>query len=332
MKKKAARIKKRMWHKLTPFVLLASALVAGVIFIQTGSLNQTINKTPPKIDAISPTVGRADALVIIHGSGFTTQQEHDTRIKSVKDLPAGNYLRIAGAGTMGPPSFSSDGKTLKFQLALDETQVPKNCVPGATEPKCQISLQVVNGEGMPSNIVHFQLYMLSRPLVITMSLDSQNPTAQNIATGAKDVEVLRFKVKASADNPVNFDITEFIVKTVPTRWEIYCNSFLDKLKIFDASTGELLGSYLWYPDPAGAVYGVVYCSSAVPTWLSLSPGQEKTLSVKLSLVPQAKAGLLFRIAAYKAFNGVDAVIKGDDSYFDGLSYAGVTGNLITITP
>lgn len=46
MKKKPARIKKRMWHKLTPFALLASALVAGVIFIQTGSLNQTTKKTP----------------------------------------------------------------------------------------------------------------------------------------------------------------------------------------------------------------------------------------------------------------------------------------------
>ena len=319
-KSKSARIHPIRKHG--PLMLLASALIVGFVFAQNG-LNT-------RIDSISPTVGYPSALVTITGSGFTTQQEHDTRIKNTADLPAGNYLRIAGAGTMGSPSFSSDGKTLKFQLALDTSQVPKNCVPDTVGPKCQISLQVVNGEGKPSNIVHFQMYIPSRPLVISMSLDSQSPTAQNIAAGAKDIEVLRFKVKASADNPVNFDITDFIVKTVPTRWEIYCNSFLDKLKIFDASTGELLGSYSWFPDSADGVYGVVYCSSAVPTWLSLSPGEEKTFSVKLSLTPQAKAGLQFRIAAYKAFNGVDTIIEGEDSYFDGLSYAGVTSNLITI--
>ena len=112
---------------------------------------------------------------------------------------------------------------------------------------------------------------------------------------------------------------------MPTRWEIYCNSFVSDIKITDASTGELVGVYSWsYQD------NVIYCSSALPAWLSISPGQERTFSVKLSLAPQAKAGLQFRIAAYKAFNGVDTIIEGEDSYFDGLSYAGVTSNPITI--
>ena len=312
-------------RKHGPLVLLASAVFVGIFFAQ-GGLNNQAKKFPPQIDAISPTVGYPSALVTVTGSGFTTQQEHDTRIKNTVDLPAGNYLRLAGAGTMGPPSFSPDGKTLKFQLALDETQVPKNCVPDTVGPKCQISLQVVNGEGKPSNIVHFQMYIPSRPLVISMSLDSQSPTAQNIAAGAKDIEVLRFKVKASIDNPINFDITDFTIKTVPTDWEIYCKDFLADIKIFDVSTGALVGSYSWSSD------GVVHCSSAVPAWLSFPPGQEKTLSVKLSIAPQARAGLQFRIAAYKAFNGVYAVIEGDNSYFDGLSYTGITSNFITITP
>lgn len=47
MKKKSAQIKKRTWHKLTPFAFLASALFAGVIFIQTSSLNQTTKSATP---------------------------------------------------------------------------------------------------------------------------------------------------------------------------------------------------------------------------------------------------------------------------------------------
>lgn len=329
MKKKSPKGLHKKRHSLrrhAKLIFLASALFIGVVFAQ-GGLNQS--SSPPKIDSITPQTGTGFALLTVHGSGFTTQQEYDTRIKSAKDLPAGNYLRLAGAGTMGLPSFSPDGKTLKFQLALDTGQVPKNCVPDTVGPKCQIALQVVNAKGVPSNIYHFQLYTPENPLVMYMSLDSQNPPAQNITPGATDVEVLRFKVKAASDNPVNLDITDFVVKTIPTYiadWDLYCKDFLKEIKVVDVSTGELMGSYPSFPD------GAVNCSSSISTWLPLSPGEERMFSVKLSIPAEARSGLQFRIAAYKAFNGADAVIEGDDSYFDGFSYAGVTSNLITIIP
>lgn len=326
MKKKSHKSvikKKGHLRKFGHIVLFASAVFIGLVFAQNG-LNNQDKKTPPKIDSVSPAVGFPSALVTITGSGFTTQQEHDARIKSVKDLPPGNYLRIAGAGTMGPPSFSPDGKTLKFQLALDTTQVPKNCVPGKVGPKCQISLQVVNGEGSPSNIVHFQLYIPTRPLVVSMSLDSQNPPAQNITPGATDVEVLRFKIKADSTNPVNIDLTDFVVKTIPTYiadWDLYCKDFLKEIKVVDASTGELMGSYPSFPD------SVVNCSSSISTWLPLSPGEERMFSVKLSIPAEARSGLQFRIAIEKMFNNVDFASGGDDA-----NYAAVTSNLITIIP
>ena len=75
------------------------------------------------------------------------------------------------------------------------------------------------------------------------------------------------------------------------------------------------------------------CSSDVITWLPLSPGQEKTLSVKLSLPPQVKAGLQFRVAADKIFNSLGEVVEGADLKYDrdwGISYAEVTSNPITI--
>lgn len=312
----------------------------------TASSEKSTESQNPRIDSISPTVGTPN-LVTITGSGFTIKQDYETRIGNV-NLPAGNYIRIPGEGTMGAPSFSPDGKTLKFQLALSEADV-KNCPAGTTtNKKCQISLQVVNGKGIPSNVVHFQVYMPNRPLVLFMSLDSQNPTAQNLAAGAKDAEVLRFKLRAAADNPVNFDVTDFVVKALPTdltkwgdQWGIYCNEVLGGIKITDASTGELVGSNPWSSSimgsdqwsayligstPWGSSYhndNLSYCRSAVPTWISLSPGQEKSFSVKLSLVPQAKAGLQFRITAEKTFNDIDTVRGGGD-------YTPMTSNLITI--
>lgn len=298
-------------------MLLASALLVGVVFAQNG-FNQT-KETAPRIDSITPATGTPFALLTIRGWGFTTQQEYDTRVKNV-GLPAGNYLRIAGRGTMGPPSFSPDGKTLKFQLALSTADVPKNCDPGQTGTKCQIPLQVVNGNGVPSNIYHFQVYILERHLLMYMSLDSQNPPAQSITPGATDVEVLRFKVKAASDNPVNLDITDFIVKTVPTYiadWGIYCKNFLSNIKITDTSIGELLGSYPSFPD------NLVNCSSTISTWLPLSPGEEKTFSVKVSIPPEARAGLQFNVALEKTSSGPLYTIPGGNV---------VTSNLITITP
>lgn len=298
-------------------MLLASALIVGFVFAQ--NVNQA--KTPPKIDSITPATGTPFALLTVRGSGFTTQQEwgKDMRIGR-GGVPVGNYLRIAGRGTMGPPSFSPDGKTLKFQLAINTTDAP-NCDPGETGVHCQISLQVVNGNGAPSNIFHFQVYSLEHPLVMSVALDSQNPQAQNIAAGANDVEVLRFKIKADATNPVNVDIIDFVVKTVPTYttdWDIYCKDLLRDIKIIDTSTGELMGSYSSFPD------NLVYCSSSISVWLPLSPGEERTFSVKASIPPQARAGLQFQIALEKTFSsaGLYAMPGGNV----------VTGNLITISP
>lgn len=310
------KIKRSKWRKFVPWTLLASALLVGAFVIPNNLLNQ--KETAPKIDSITPATGTPFALLTIHGSGFTTQQEYDTRIKG-GGLPAGNYLRIAGRGTMGPPSFSPDGKTLKFQLALSSADAP-NCELGETGIQCQISLQVVNGKGVPSNIYHFQLYRLEHPLVMYMSLDSQNPPAQNITPGATDVEVLQFKVKAANDNPVNVDITDFIVKTVPTYttdWGIYCKDLLSNIKIIDASTGELFGSYSSFPD------NLVQCLSTISTWLPLSPGEEKMFSIKLSVPSQAKAGVQFNVALEKTFPGAEYTIPGGNV---------VTSNLITITP
>lgn len=182
--------------------------------------------------------------------------------------------------------------------------------------------------------------------MISMSLDSQNPTAQNIAAGAKDIEVLRFNVKASANNPVNFDIPDFIVKILPTDFNdwggINCSDLLSDIKITDASTGELVGSPWYYSFfntyVAPTFSGVIpregaSCSSDVITWLPLSPGQEKTLSVKLSPALQVKAGLQFRIATDKIIDGIYTAIEGADLKYDrdwGISYAEVTSNLITI--
>lgn len=314
-KSKSARIHPFI-RKHGPLTLLASALLVGVVFAQNG-FNQT-KETAPNIDSITPATGTPFALLTIHGSGFTTQQEHDTRIRG-GGLPAGNYLRIAGRGTMGPPSFSPDGKTLKFQLAINSTDAP-NCDAGETGVHCQISLQVVNGNGVPSNIYHFQVYLIERHLVMSMSLDSQTPQAQNIATGAQDIEVLRFKVKAANDNPVNIDITDFIVKTVPTYttdWGIYCKDLLGNIKITDVSTGELFGSYSSFPD------NLVQCLSTISTWLPLSPGEEKTFSVKLSVPSQAKAGVQFNVALEKTSSGPLYTILGGNV---------ITSNLITITP
>lgn len=319
--RKKSRSKSSNTHPIRkhgPLMLLVSAILAGFVFTQNG-LNQ--KETPPKIDSITPAIGTPIALLTIHGSGFTTQQEYDTQIKKA-DLPAGNYLRVAGRGTMGPPAFSPDGKTLKFQLSLSTGEVPKNCDPGETGVECQISLQVVNGRGIPSNIYHFQLYkvVLDHPLALFMSLDSQNPVAQSIQAGAGDVEVLRFKMKASSDNPVNFDITNFVVKTVPTYttdWNIYCKNLLRDIKITDASTGEILGSYSSFPD------NLVYCSSSISVWLPLAPGEERTFSVKVSVPPQARAGLQFQIAVEQTINYPEYTFPGGWA---------VTSNLITITP
>ena len=319
--KKVFRIKK-LGHK--PFALitfLASVLVIGAFVLPSNLLNQSSKNTPPHIDSISPTIGRPDALITITGSGFTTQQENETKIKNVT-LPPGNYLRHTGSGTEGPPTFSPDGKTLKFQLISTQGGKPKNCAPGETGKNCQISLQVVNGNGVPSNIVQFQVYIPKQDLAVSMDLDSQNPPDQNIHAGAKDVEILRFRMKAAADNYVNVDITDFFVKTVPTYWSnYYCKDFLGDIKIFDVSSGELLGGYYLWPSADGSVY----CGSAIHTWLSIPPGVEKTLSIKLSIAPQAKAGLQFRISADDTPHGIDFAFG--QIYF---TYGIVTSNLITI--
>ena len=97
----------------------------------------------PHIDSISPTSGRPDAVLTIAGSGFTaelknclpgyTSEQCQTKIKNMI-MPPGNYLRTVGGGTMGLPSFPSDGKTLKFQLQLSGADV-KNCPAGTTTSK-----------------------------------------------------------------------------------------------------------------------------------------------------------------------------------------------------
>ena len=140
-------------------------VLGGLILWQVGGQKAG----PPHIDSISPTSGGPNAVVTITGSGFTAQlkncplfetsEQCQTKIKNVI-MPPGNYLRTAGGGTMGAPSFSSDGKTLQFQLQLNEGEV-KNCPVGGTSKQCEISLQVVNGNGAPSNIVHYQVV---RPL------------------------------------------------------------------------------------------------------------------------------------------------------------------------
>ena len=120
---KSVHKKKGHLRKYGHITLLASALLAGVVFVQNG-------KTPPKIDSVSPAASSLGTQLILTGSRFT---------------PNTNDILIQGK-TLLNDLPSPNGTTVTFTL------------PGNTpcQPKVTCPIKVSNENGI-SNAVPFKV-------------------------------------------------------------------------------------------------------------------------------------------------------------------------------
>lgn len=226
----------------------------------------------------------------------------------------------------GPPTLSPDGKTLKFpELGLSTREVSEKCQPGTTGKVCQIRIQVVNGYGQVSNVVYYQVFISDKPLNFFSSayaLDS--PTNLNVAAGALEVEVLRINVRADSQNQDDIDdiyVGDLLIQTSPPSLYIDCANTFGHFKAVNVETGEVIGMGGMGPS-FGGNQGCWTFFSLSPV-ITLPPGTEKALVVKMNLGPQAPVGLQFWLGATPGPGG---------PYIGWVDYPGPqgSGNSITI--
>lgn len=308
-------------RKHGPLLLLASAILVGVVFAQGGLNNQT-KKTPPKIDSISPSPVVVNKEFTVTGSGFTKAGEGASQRKVQRDSP-GNWYQIKG-GLHGPPADSADGKTLKFTLNLDSRDVPKNCTTETTGKKCQVPFKVVNGYGVPSNAKQIEIFIPElKPLIFSFGYTVDSPTNINIVPGASDVEVLKMKVGADAQNNSNIEVGGFAIQTYPVTLSINCPYTFNEIWAFEVESGRELGlggmEQSWI-DPAGCYSMFPFLSPII-----LPPGTEKTILIKMRVASTAQVGLQFGLDA-----GPDAY-GSPGGYYSYLQQEPRTGSAPTIT-
>lgn len=191
------------------------------------------------------------------------------------------------------PAYSPDGKTLTFKLSLNNSRdIPKDCLPGTTGKACRVPFQVVNGYGVVSNVQFIEIFISDKPQIFSSAYAPDNPTSLNVAAGAQNVEIMKIKARADAQNVFDIKLTDMILQTGPATLAIDCDKTFGYITAFEVESGQQVGIGGMAPNWFNP--GCISIFQLNPQ-IVLPPGTEKTILIKMSLDTTAPVGLQFNL-------------------------------------
>lgn len=279
-------------------------------------------KTQPHIDSIEAVYGRGNK-VLLRGSGLTA---------------TGNTYR-ARANYYEEPLSSPEGKTMQFRLWLaviggGRSQAPwGQCGSGET---CSVPIQIINGQGAASNIVNFDLTHPppTEPLLLT-SQRVDSLSSQAVPAGTPDVPVLATALRADAQNYDDIYVDRVVAYLSGDR-PLNCDATFGPLTLLEgeqvlATEAKAFGvSYTpAIPLSDGSCYTVFQLATRPllpsqddPAQFMITPGQERTLSLRVTVPLSAPPTTAFR--ARMVFNLVSTYLQHSEE-------GPQSGSTVTIT-
>jgi len=272
-------LKSKKTHIVTTCGVFA---IAGIILFQ-GAIPKT--ESSVKISAISPNQGATGTEVVISGSGFSTSIEGITGTQiNGKVYAPGNYILVQSE-VLDQPILSPDGKTLTFNVNLVSDKVKADCAASLSKIKpgsCKIQIKVVNAYGKMSLGQYFTITSLAStpvtPIVqscmLTVSIASTTPAAQNISQGQSGVNIVKFNAVSNCDGT----LSTFAVTLLPMP-NGYQN--ISTLRLYDDVSGVQLGT-----TRSVTTAGMSFPSVNLP----LTANQTRVLRVDGDVSPSAVIG------------------------------------------
>ncbi len=271
-------------------------IFAGVFLMQIGH-----SKTPPKINAISPSPGYQGIMVTITGAGFTKQSENVTTMRIGNDkFDSGNYIKIMGQ-IQDSHAFSPDGTTLQIKLDLNTNHVVQECAKRVVQNKpCEVGIKVVNAYGLESNEFHYLITNQPpqpplRASYEVIPLNPANPTQNITLQKGKNIELYRYKLTADPKNDANIYV---LIGGVNARSlggiPMDCSNIFTYPGVEITNVTDNVG--LWSSTFSGGISQYGACSGfPAYGYFSIAPGEQKTISLTATANPTAPVGLQFRL-------------------------------------
>src|SRR3989344_3004736 len=305
-------LKKKKVHIITTCGAVA---IAGIILFQ-GAIPKA--ESMVKINSISPNQGADGTEVVVTGSGFSTSIQGITGTQiSGKVYAPGNYILIQN-DVLDQPILSPDGKTLTFKVNLISDKVKADCAASLAKIKpgsCKIQIKVVNAYSKMSLGQYFTITSLSstpitQSCLLTVSVASTTPAAQNISPGQNGVSLVKFNAVSNCDGTLN----SFAVSLLPMP-NGYQN--ISTLRLYDDVSGAQLGT-----TQSVTIAGMNFPSVNIP----LTANQTLVLRVVGDISPSAVIGS----TVYGVFGGSYGVTSSGGVIGNNASGNLISGNTMTI--
>lgn len=308
-------MKKLLKNKKVQIVATCGAVaLAGIILFQ-GTIPKA--ESSVKINSITPNQGAAGTQVVITGSGFSSSIQGITGTQiSGKVYAPGNYILIQSE-VLDQPILSPDGKTLTFNVNLVSDKVKADCAASISKIKpgsCKIQIKVVNAYGKISLGQYFTITSLSsiptaQSCILTVSIASSTPAAQNISPGQNGVPLVKFNATPNCDGTLN----SFAVSLLPMP-----NGYqsISALRLYDDVSGVQLGT-------TQSVTGASVNFTSVNT--PLTANQTLVLRVVVDVNPSALTS-----SVYGVFGGSYGVTGSGGTIGNNASGNIFAGNVMTV--